>query len=125
MKNYVMKGEKLTVNAPVDVESGDLVLVNHLYGVAIVSAKEGEEVTIATEGVFEFNKDNQAVSVGEKAYYREDTGQITKTENHAVLGDHDEDDATPDTSMEVSHKLVGVFVQEATANDKKVQVKID
>jgi predicted RecA/RadA family phage recombinase len=52
MKNFIGLGDILTVTAPVAVESGGLVVVGSLVGVAVTDAASGEEVTINVQGVF-------------------------------------------------------------------------
>ncbi|HBQ31801.1 MAG TPA: hypothetical protein DD739_03645 [Ochrobactrum anthropi] len=70
MKNYIQPGDSITVPAPADVKSGDLVVVGDLFGVAQFSAASGDPVEIATKGVFELPKVSaQAWSVGAKVYY--------------------------------------------------------
>ncbi|KAB2738549.1 MULTISPECIES: DUF2190 family protein [Brucella] len=70
MKNYIQPGDSVTVPAPADVKSGDLVVVGDLFGVAQFSAKAGDDVEIATKGVFGLPKVSaQAWSVGAKVYY--------------------------------------------------------
>ena len=126
MKNFVRNGSALVVIAPQDVVSGEVVIVNDLYGIAAISAKSGEEVTISTEGVYELNKDNQAVEQGQKAYYRADTKQVTKDAKHTVTDDNGTPENTSDDSAEdINHTLIGIFVIGSAATDKKAQVKID
>lgn len=70
MRNYIQPGKTITVPAPADVKSGELVVVGSLFGVAEFSAAEGDPVEIATEGVFELPKEEaQAWTVGAKVYY--------------------------------------------------------
>lgn len=70
MKNYIQPGDSITVPAPADVKSGDLVVVGDLFGVAQFSAASGDPVEIATKGVFGLPKVSaQAWSVGAKVYY--------------------------------------------------------
>lgn len=70
MRNYIQPGKTITVPAPADVKSGELVVVGSLFGVAEFSAAEGDPVEIATEGVFELPKEQaQAWTVGAKVYY--------------------------------------------------------
>ena len=45
MKNYIQNIRQITVAAPKDVESGELVVVNSLVGVACTSAQK-EEIVI-------------------------------------------------------------------------------
>lgn len=70
MRNYIQPGKTVTVPAPADVKSGELVVVGSLFGVAEFSAAEGDPIEIATEGVFELPKEQaQAWTVGAKVYY--------------------------------------------------------
>jgi predicted RecA/RadA family phage recombinase len=78
MKNYIQPGEKITIKAPADVLSGDGVLVGSMFGVAAVSAKEGEDVTIVRKGVFNLNKlPAQSWDEGAKVYWNNTAKQCT------------------------------------------------
>lgn len=55
-KSYIQSGDVLTVTAPADVVSGDLVVVGDIVGVATHSALSGKSVEIKTTGVFELKK---------------------------------------------------------------------
>lgn len=52
MKIYVQPGEAVTVTAPRDVKSGDLLVIGALAGFCQTDALEDEQVAIVTEGVF-------------------------------------------------------------------------
>lgn len=109
MKNFILKGDKLAVTAPCDVESGDLVIVGDLVGVAIIDGKKGEEITISCSGVYEFEKmEEEKISQGQKAYYNPEQKKLTTLaqENDSTL------------------TCVGLFVQNVKATEKKVQVKL-
>lgn len=70
MKNFIQPGDTITVPAPADVASGAGVLVGSLFGVASFDVKSGEEVEIATKGVFELPKTSaQAWTVGAPIYW--------------------------------------------------------
>lgn len=57
MKNYVQRGENITVAAPTGgVSSGNLIIVGALAGVAVADAAAGDAVTLATVGVFTLPK---------------------------------------------------------------------
>lgn len=57
MKNYVQRGENITVAAPTGgVSSGNLIIVGALAGVAVADAAEGDAVTLATVGVYSLPK---------------------------------------------------------------------
>ena len=56
MKNFVMPGNMLTITAPADVTSGELLIDGQIVGVISADAKQGEAVAIGVEGVYELNK---------------------------------------------------------------------
>ena len=53
MRNYVQPGNVVTVTAPANVKSGDVVAVGSLIGVAAYDALIGAEVEVALTGVFD------------------------------------------------------------------------
>ncbi len=70
MKNYVSKGDNITVAAPAALNSGDGVLVGSLFGVASRTVASGAKVAIVVEGVFTLPKvGSQAWTVGAKVYW--------------------------------------------------------
>lgn len=80
MKNYIQSGDTITVPAPADVKSGDLVVVGELFGTAEFSAAAGDPVEITTKGVFALPKvPAQAWTVGVKLYYVAADKQLTTT----------------------------------------------
>lgn len=57
MKNFIQPGNMVTAIAPVGgIVSGTGILIASLFGVAAYSAAAGEEVELATEGVFDLPK---------------------------------------------------------------------
>ncbi|MEY9184644.1 DUF2190 family protein [Bradyrhizobium sp. USDA 313] len=57
MKNYIQPGKMVTATAPVGgTVSGTAYLIGSLFGVAATSQAAGEDVEIATVGVFELPK---------------------------------------------------------------------
>jgi len=57
MKNFIQRGDVITVMAPTGgMTSGQGVLIGNLFGVAATTAAEGESVEIATVGVYELPK---------------------------------------------------------------------
>ena len=78
MKNYIQRGENLTLTAPADVNSGEGVLVGAMFGVAAGTAKSGDDVTLKRTGVFQLKKlAAQAWSVGEKVYWSKTAKECT------------------------------------------------
>jgi predicted RecA/RadA family phage recombinase len=78
MKNYIQLGNNITVAAPEGgVTSGDLVVIGSLIGVTADTAAAGEDVVLATGGVFELPKASvDEVGVGDLLY--SDDGELTK-----------------------------------------------
>lgn len=89
MKNFVQKGDAITVAAPAAVSSGDGVLVGDLFGVANGSAAIGADVTISTVGVFELPKTStDAMTVGAAVYWNASQGEVTVTATDNTLIGH-------------------------------------
>lgn len=80
-KNFIQRGETITVTAPYDVSSGDGVMVGDIFGIAQFDAKSGEEVEIATTGVFELAKISAQAwaSVGTAIYWDAGNKVVTST----------------------------------------------
>lgn len=80
MKNYVQKGENLTLPAPYAVSSGDGALIGNIFGVAAGDAAEGAEVDLVTVGVFTLPKvSTDAIAIGVAVYWDDDAKLITTT----------------------------------------------
>lgn len=76
--NFIQNGEHLTVPAPAGVSSGDGVKVGVLFGVASTDAANGDDVVIATKGVYELPKTSaQAWTVGAAIYWNNSNGVAT------------------------------------------------
>lgn len=78
MKNFVQPGDVLTVTAPADVASGDLVVVGSLFGVATASAKVGADLEVTAGGVYDMPKVSaQAWTQGAPVYWDPATKLVT------------------------------------------------
>lgn len=78
--NYIQPGENLTVTANAAVDSGEMVLIGNLYGVALHDAASGAPVTIARTGVFTVTKTSALeINVGELVYLAATGGDVNKT----------------------------------------------
>ena len=86
MKNYVQKGDVITVPAPSGgVESGDGVLIGTLFGVALSDAAATEPVPIQTTGVVELPKTSElAIAVGDRVFWIPADGAVNKTATSQV-----------------------------------------
>jgi predicted RecA/RadA family phage recombinase len=56
MKNYIQDGDTITVTAPSNVTSGDLVQVGRIRGIATTTVLSGAPVALKTTGVFSIPK---------------------------------------------------------------------
>ncbi len=80
MRNYVQPGNIITVIAPVDVASGDGVLVGSIFGIAGISAPAGTEVEIDLVGVYDLAKTSaQAWTQGAAVYWDAANKVVTTT----------------------------------------------
>jgi predicted RecA/RadA family phage recombinase len=70
MKNYIQKGENITLPAPAAVLSGEIVIVGELHGVAAGNAALGDDCDVVTEGVFELPKvAADEFAIGDPVYF--------------------------------------------------------
>lgn len=101
MKNFVQRGENLTLNAPAAVLSGAGVLVGSIFGVANGDAALGAPVVLSTTGVFDLPKKTaDDMPVGAVVYWDETAGEVTLT-------------ATGNTKIGVAIAAAGVGVTSA------------
>jgi predicted RecA/RadA family phage recombinase len=102
MKNFLQNGDYIDVAAPSGgVDSGEVVIIGNLIGVAVTDAEEDAPVSIAMTGVFELPKGGDAFDAGDYVYY--DGSECT---------DDDGDD------------LIGVAVADAGAGAGTVKVRL-
>lgn len=80
MKNYVQKGDAVTLVAPYDVASGAGMLVGSVFGVATAAALSGAEVEAQLVGVVDVAKVSaQAWTQGAKVYWDNTAKNVTTT----------------------------------------------
>jgi predicted RecA/RadA family phage recombinase len=88
-KNFIQPGQTVSVAAPRDVASGELVIVGLIAGVAQHAALSGAQVEIDTEGVWDLAKTSaQAWTVGQAIYGIPSTGLATTatTAGNVLIG---------------------------------------
>ena len=76
MKNYVQKGENLTIAAPYDVTSGGFLKSGLIVGVASGDALSGADVDVVTVGVFDLPKVSTDVFAVGAAVFWDDTAKL-------------------------------------------------
>lgn len=80
MKNFVQEGKTITVTAPANVASGQLVVAGSIVGVAAFDAASGAEVEVTMEGVFELPKvATDVIAQGDRLYWDSGQAKLTKT----------------------------------------------
>ncbi|MBU2941065.1 DUF2190 family protein [Shimia thalassica] len=78
MKNFVQKGDTITVTADADTESGQGVKKGVLFGVATKAAKTGEDLPLKTTGCVELPKISaQDWSAGAAVYWDDANSECT------------------------------------------------
>jgi predicted RecA/RadA family phage recombinase len=89
MKNYIQKGDMITVAAPAGgVISGAGVLIGSLFGVAATTQAAGADVEIAAAGVFDLPKEATATSfaVGAPVQWDGANGRIAALSSGVRIG---------------------------------------
>jgi len=90
MKNYVQKGENLTLPAPAAIISGEVVVIGELHGVAAGDAESGADFDLVTEGVFDLPKVSTDVfAIGDPVYFDAATKLVTSDDDsgaNALIG---------------------------------------
>ena len=80
MKNYVQRGENITVTAEAAAASGDGVKVGALFGIASGDAAIDDPLVLVTTGVFEMPKvGTDDFTLGAAVYWRSSDGLVTTT----------------------------------------------
>lgn len=90
MKNYVQKGENITITATAAATSGQGVLVGNLFGIAAGNAEIGDALDLVTVGVFDMPKvSTDVLAVGDFVYW-DDTAKLATadddTGNNGLIG---------------------------------------
>ena len=106
MKNYVQKGDTLTIPAPYAVVSGGGVKAGSIFGIAAGAAEEAAEVDISTVGVFDLVKvAANSFTLGAAVYF-DDTAKLA-------------------TSTASGNTKIGVCVEAAAADTAAVRVRLN
>ena len=108
MRNYIQKGETLTLAAPYAVSSGGGALIGSIFGVAANDYANGEEGEFQVAGVFDLVRESGASTawtVGTLIYWDNTNKRTTKT-------------AT-------SNKLIGVAAKAAADGDATGRVRLN
>jgi predicted RecA/RadA family phage recombinase len=108
MKNFIQRGETLTLTAPYAVSSGGGALVGSIFGVAATDVASGEDGEFQVAGVFDLVREIGAStgwSQGALVYWDNTNKRVTKTST--------------------SNKLIGVAVRAAADGDATGRVRLN
>ena len=88
MRNFIQKGDNITLESPADVLSGQGVLIDSLFGVANGDAATGQPVVLSTVGVYELPKlTADDITVGAAVYWDASENEVTlETEGNTKVG---------------------------------------
>jgi predicted RecA/RadA family phage recombinase len=79
-KNYIQRGDVLTIPAPANTLSGEPIIIGELRGVALGNAAETAPLDVQTEGVFELPKvAADAFDIGDSVFYDSATKLVKAT----------------------------------------------
>ena len=79
MRNFVHRGETLTVTAPYAVSSGGGVLVGNIFGIAVNNQNQNDNMEVVVVGVFDLAKDGTTFADGDKVYWDDGNKVATAT----------------------------------------------
>jgi predicted RecA/RadA family phage recombinase len=87
MKNFIQRGDTVTLVAPYALASSGLgVKVGSIVGVAVAAASSGADVEVALTGVFDVKKTSaQAWTVGALVYWDDSAKEFTTTSTSNTL----------------------------------------
>jgi predicted RecA/RadA family phage recombinase len=108
MKNFIQKGETLTLTAPYAVSSGGGCLVGSIFGVAAADVAQGAEGEFQVCGVFDLARTTGAgsgFSAGALIYWDDTNKKIIETAS--------------------TNKLIGVAVKDAGDSDATGRVRLN
>jgi len=79
MKNFVQRGETLTVTAPYVLSSGGGCKVGIIFGVSVNNQNQGDSSEIMVLGVFDLVKDASTFNTGDPVYWDDAAKKATST----------------------------------------------
>lgn len=108
MKNFVQRGDTLTLPAPADVVGGDVAIVGDIIGIVNGDAASGADMDLDVVGVFNLPKVSAlAINAGDIVYWNAGTKLVTKTNTDTKLGVAVTTVPNPSASVDV--RLNGAF----------------
>ena len=119
MRNYVQRGNTLTVTAPYALLSGGGCQVGNIFGVSVNNQNVGDSTELVVEGVFDLAKDNSTFTSGAKVYW--DNAQHLTTANTLTAAGA----ANKEIGFAVLDQPSGVAAPGGQAADLTVRVRLN
>lgn len=114
--SYVQRGENLdyTNSTDADIPANTLLFIGVIAALAAATIPAGETGAAVTMGVYEFDKDTNAIDAGAAVYYDTENDVLTASADNGESGDD-----------KVEYSKVGVSVAEAAASAGTVFVRLN
>lgn len=109
---YVQRGEYIDYIPTVDVHAGDVIVQGELVGVTKLDIKAGDLGAIATTGVFDIEKDANAITLGSLVYWNGE--KATASTDNGQSGD-----------AKASYVKIGKAIAASSAGDTSVRVLLN
>ncbi len=113
--SYVQAGGNLnyTNASGSSIAAGTLVIEGKIVGIAAMPIETSETGTITTRGVFEFEKDNTTIAVGDTVYYDAENDKATASADNGQSGGSNK-----------TYPAIGIATEAAATAVTTVKVKI-
>ena len=103
--NYVFTGKVIPIIAPHDVESGQGLIIESLFGIVGNTVKEGQSTELHLEEAWRLRKATVELKVGEKLYWDAEHGLVS--------------------NVAEDKPLIGVSIQNVAAQEPLVEVRLN
>ena len=112
--SYVQRGEYIDFVPVADVHAGDVIVQGKFVGVSKLDIAAGKLGAIATGGVFDLLKGNEAIAVGAPVYFNAADKVATASADNGATGDD-----------KVEYAYLGLAIASAGAGDASVRVLLN
>lgn len=112
-KNYIQDGKVINFTAGADVESGQVVVVGSIVGIAAADVANGSTGSLIVEGVVEIPAATAAITVGAPVYWDADGDPVGGTAGSGAA-----------TATATDNTLIGYAVAAKGSTGATVKVKL-
>ena len=119
MRNYIQRGDTLTVTAPYALTSGQGCQVGNIFGLSVNNQSVGDSTELVVQGVFDLAKDGSTFASGAKVYW-DNTQQLATANTLTAAGV-----ANKEIGVAVLDQPSGVAAPGGQAGDPTVRVRLN